>query len=56
MADAPMTTEKRAVPAKGRRAYRPDELPSHLVAAIRDAKMAPEHDHLNALMEDDDAE
>ena len=36
-----------------RRAYHPSELPPHLMAAIREARMAPEHDHLNALMDDE---
>jgi hypothetical protein len=35
-----------------RRAYHPSELPRHVMAAIKDAKMAPEHDHLNALLDD----
>jgi hypothetical protein len=35
-----------------RRAYHPSELPEHLKAAIKDARMAPEHDHLNALLDD----
>ena len=35
-----------------RRAYHPSELPEHLKAAIRDACMKPEHDHLNALMDE----
>jgi hypothetical protein len=36
-----------------RRAYHPSELPPHLMAAVRDARMSPEHDHLNALMDDE---
>ena len=35
-----------------RRPYHPTELPSHLLAAVRDARMASEHDHLNSLMDD----
>lgn len=36
----------------GRRAYHPSELPEHLKQAVSDARMDPEHDHLNSLMED----
>lgn len=39
--------------AASRRPYHPSELPAHLKAAIRDARMAPEHDHLNALLDDE---
>jgi hypothetical protein len=35
-----------------RRRYHPSELPPNLKAAIRDARMEPEHDHLNALMDE----
>jgi hypothetical protein len=35
-----------------RRAHHPSELPEHLKAAIKDARMAPEHDYLNALLDD----
>jgi len=38
--------------AASRRRYHPSELPEHLKAAIRDARMRPEHNHLNALMDD----
>jgi hypothetical protein len=38
--------------AASRRAYHPSELPAHLKAAIRDARMGPEHNHLNALLDD----
>jgi hypothetical protein len=34
-----------------RRSYHPSELPDHLTIAIRDARMDPEHEHLDALME-----
>ena len=47
-----MTPEKQAVPATDRRAYYQSELPDHLLAAIRSARMDKEHDHLNALLED----
>ena len=40
------------LPHSSRRSYHPGELPEHLKAAIKDAKMAPEHDHLNALLDD----
>jgi PHD/YefM family antitoxin component YafN of YafNO toxin-antitoxin module len=36
-----------------RRAYHPSELPEHLKAAVRDARMGAEHDHLNALLDDE---
>jgi PHD/YefM family antitoxin component YafN of YafNO toxin-antitoxin module len=39
--------------AASRQAYHPGELPPRLMAAIRDARMSPEHDHLNALTDDD---
>jgi hypothetical protein len=35
---------------KDLRAYHPSELPERLKDAVRDARMAPEHDHLDALM------
>ena len=35
-----------------RKKYHPSELPQHLKDALRDARMAPEHDHLNALLDD----
>jgi len=35
-----------------RRRYHPSELPEHLLAAIKDARMGSEHDHLNALLDD----
>jgi hypothetical protein len=35
-----------------RRRYHPSELPKHLQAAIRDARMGPEHDRLNALLDE----
>ena len=38
--------------AASRRPYHPSELPEHLKAAVRDARMSLEHDHLNALMDD----
>lgn len=38
--------------AASRRRYHPSELPEHLMAAIKDARMGPEHDHLNALLDD----
>ena len=38
--------------AASRRPYHPSELPEHLKDAVRDAHMAPEHDHLNALLDD----
>ena len=34
-------------------AYHPSELPSHLKTAIREARMGPEHDYLNEMMEGD---
>lgn len=37
--------------AVARRAYHPSELPSHLQQAVADARMDPQHDHLNRLME-----
>ncbi len=40
-------------PTSSRRAYHPSELPAYLMAAIRETRMAPEHDHLNALMDDE---
>jgi PHD/YefM family antitoxin component YafN of YafNO toxin-antitoxin module len=36
-----------------RRPYHPSELPEHLIAAVRDARMGAEHDHLNALLDDE---
>lgn len=33
-----------------RRAYHPSELPSHLAAALADARMGEEHAHLDSLM------
>lgn len=36
-----------------RRAYHPSELPDHLKAALDDARMSLEHEHLNALMDPD---
>lgn len=36
-----------------RRPYHPSELPVHLKAAVRDARMGAEHDHLNALLDDE---
>jgi PHD/YefM family antitoxin component YafN of YafNO toxin-antitoxin module len=39
--------------AASRRPYHPSELPSHLMAAVRDARMDSRHEHLNALMEDE---
>ncbi len=38
--------------AASRRPYHPSELPDHLKAAVRDARMAREHDHLNALLDE----
>ena len=38
--------------AAARHRYHPSELPPHLKAAIREARMGPEHDHLNELMDD----
>jgi len=38
--------------AASRRPYHPSELPGHLKDALRDSRMAPEHDHLNALLDD----
>ncbi len=39
--------------AASRRAYHPSELPEYLKAAIRDARMEPEDDALNALTNDE---
>lgn len=38
--------------AASRRRYHPSELPVHLKAAIQDARMGAEHDHLNALLDE----
>jgi hypothetical protein len=38
--------------AASRRRYHPSELPEHLKAAIKDARMGAEHEHLNALLDD----
>jgi hypothetical protein len=38
---------------RARRAHHPNELPSHMKDAVRDARMAPEHKHLDALMQPD---
>jgi hypothetical protein len=38
--------------AASRRSYHPSKLPEQLKAAIKDARMASEHDHLNALLDD----
>lgn len=38
--------------ASSRQPYHPTELPAHLKAAIREARMASEHEHLNSLMDD----
>ncbi len=35
-----------------RRPHHPGELPPHLKAAIRDARMSPEHNHLDALLDE----
>lgn len=35
------------------RAFHPSELSARLKAAVRDARMAPGHEHLNRLMEDE---
>ena len=37
--------------AASRHAYHPSDLPEHIKAAVRDARMDPEHDALNSLME-----
>ena len=42
-----------AILAAARHPYHPAELPEHLQAAIRDARMGAEHDHLNALLDDE---
>lgn len=47
-----MTEDTSQTPAM-RRAYHPSELPEHLMAAIREARMGQEYDHLNALMDDE---
>lgn len=48
-----MTVEQFAVLRAGRkRALRLEEMDSAKLARIAGARMAPEHDHLNALMED----
>jgi hypothetical protein len=39
--------------AASRRPYHPSELPDHLKAAVRDARMSPAHNHLNALLDDE---
>lgn len=39
--------------ATSRRAYTPSELPDHLRAALKDARMRPELDYLNALLDDE---
>lgn len=39
--------------AASRRAYHPSELPPSLKEAVRNARMDPRHDHLNALMDDE---
>ena len=38
--------------AASRRRHHPSELPEHLKAAIRDARMGEEHNHLNALLDE----
>lgn len=40
--------------AASRRAYHPTELPPDLMAAVRAARMGPEHEYLNELMDDDE--
>ena len=37
--------------AASRRGYHPSELPHHLKAAIKEARMGQEHENLNALMD-----
>lgn len=39
--------------AASRRRYHPSELPGHLKAAVREAKMGEEHQALNALLDDE---
>jgi PHD/YefM family antitoxin component YafN of YafNO toxin-antitoxin module len=39
--------------AASRRRYDPGELPEHLKAAVREAKMGREHESLNLLMDDE---
>ena len=39
------------VVAQSRKACHPFELPAHLRKAVQDARMAPEHDALNRLLE-----
>ncbi len=36
-----------------RKAYHPSELPAAMKAAVEAARMRPEHEHLNALMDDE---
>jgi hypothetical protein len=38
--------------AASRRPYHPSELPAYLKAAVKDARMGAEHDHLNALLDE----
>jgi len=40
----------RRILGASQRAYHPSELPDHFKETIRDARMDPEHDHLNALL------
>jgi PHD/YefM family antitoxin component YafN of YafNO toxin-antitoxin module len=42
-----------AILAAARRPYHPSELPDHLKIAIHDARMGAEHDHLNALLDEE---
>ena len=39
--------------AASRRAYHPRELPEYLKRAVSEARMDREHDHLNALIDDE---
>jgi PHD/YefM family antitoxin component YafN of YafNO toxin-antitoxin module len=39
--------------AASRRAYHPRELPDYLKHAVSETRMDPEHDHLNALVDDE---
>jgi PHD/YefM family antitoxin component YafN of YafNO toxin-antitoxin module len=43
----------REILAASRQPYHPAELPEHLMAAVREARMDPRHDHLNALLDDE---
>jgi prevent-host-death family protein len=45
--------EYRRLQRRDREVYGIDDMPQELIEALRDARMAPKHDHLNALLDED---